>query len=185
VLLAGAPPPMDRMGSEVRAACTALKANVSSCQPQLAAEDVMDDAVKAAIADRGAIDLLVVDGDGLFMDCLSQGADAHAALRKCLDCAWEVTRAVTNHAFLLGQRGGQIIYVAPAPDAGQFAQAACAGLENLARTLSVEWARYEVSPVCIAPGMNTTAGEVAALCAYLASPAGAYFSGCLLDLRGP
>jgi hypothetical protein len=26
-------------------------------------------------------------------------------------------------------------------------------------------------------------GEVAALSAYLASPAGAYFSGCLLDLR--
>jgi len=29
-----------------------------------------------------------------------------------------------------------------------------------------------------------SAGELAALAAYLASPAGAYFSGCLLDLRG-
>ena len=39
--------------------------------------------------------------------------------------------------------------------------------------------------VAIAPGEGTPAGEVAALCAYLASPAGAYFSGCLLDLRAP
>jgi hypothetical protein len=38
--------------------------------------------------------------------------------------------------------------------------------------------------VTIAPGTETGAGEVAALSAYLASPAGAYFSGCLLDLRG-
>ncbi len=41
-----------------------------------------------------------------------------------------------------------------------------------------------ITAVTIAPGAATTAGEVAALTAYLASPAGAYFSGCLLDLRG-
>ena len=77
----------------------------------------------------------------------------------------------------------------PAPDADgaripRYADAARAGLENLARTLSIEWARYGITTVAIAPGEKTAASEVAALIAYLASPAGAYFSGCLLDLRG-
>jgi hypothetical protein len=39
--------------------------------------------------------------------------------------------------------------------------------------------------VTIAPGDSTSASELAALTAYLASEAGAYFSGCLLDLGGP
>ena len=64
------------------------------------------------------------------------------------------------------------------------AGAACAGLENLARTLSIEWARYAITLVTIAPGAQTSAGEVAAVTAFLASPAGAYYSGCLFDLRG-
>ena len=54
-----------------------------------------------------------------------------------------------------------------------------------ARTLSIEWARYGITVVAVAPGAETTREEVAALCAWLASPAGAYFSGCLLDLAGP
>jgi NAD(P)-dependent dehydrogenase (short-subunit alcohol dehydrogenase family) len=77
------------------------------------------------------------------------------------------------------------VYLAPSPAAGPQADAARAGLENLGRTLSTEWARYGITLVTIAPGETTATGEVAALCAYLASPAGAYFSGCLLDLRGP
>ncbi len=64
------------------------------------------------------------------------------------------------------------------------AKAARAGAENLARTLSVEWARHEITVVTIALGDVTAPGEAAALTAYLASPAGAYFSGCQLDLRG-
>jgi NAD(P)-dependent dehydrogenase (short-subunit alcohol dehydrogenase family) len=84
-----------------------------------------------------------------------------------------------------------VLYIAPPAGHGQsdgaalHAAAARAGLENLARTLSIEWARHGVTPVAIAPGPDSSAGEVAALVAYLASPAGSYFSGCLLDLRGP
>jgi NAD(P)-dependent dehydrogenase (short-subunit alcohol dehydrogenase family) len=135
-----------------------------------------------------------VDGAGLFALALAQGSDGHAALRACVDATWNATRAVVNHAFLVAPggdeerpagRGGRIVYLAPSADAGEHAEAACAGLENLARTLSIEWARYGITTVTIAPGAQTPAGEVAALTAYLASPAGAYFSGCLLDLRGP
>jgi NAD(P)-dependent dehydrogenase (short-subunit alcohol dehydrogenase family) len=167
--------------------------------------------VDAAVAELGSLDMLVVDGAALFTHGAADGkvvgaavgatdgkvveaaggaADgggAHRALRTCLDTTWNITRAVVNHAFLPADPGPsprRIVYLAPAAGAGESAGAALAGLENLSRTLSTEWARYGITVVTIAPGEMTAAGEVAALCAYLASPAGAYFSGCLLDLRG-
>src|SRR5207245_2178300 len=82
-----------------------------------------------------------------------------------------------------GGAGGRIVLLAPRPGAGPHAEAATAGIENLARTLSIEWARHSITAVAVAPGARTPAGELAAVTAYLLSPAGAYFSGCLLDLR--
>jgi NAD(P)-dependent dehydrogenase (short-subunit alcohol dehydrogenase family) len=157
-------------------AFTDLGARLRRCVPDAVEEGIVDDVVTAAAVELGSLGMLVVDGAGLFV----QGG-----LRVCLDATWNVTRAVVNTAFLPAQRAGRIVYLAPAPDAGEHSDAACAGLENLARTLSTEWARYGITVVTIAPGDGTRAGDVAALCAYLASPAGAYFSGCLLDLRGP
>jgi NAD(P)-dependent dehydrogenase (short-subunit alcohol dehydrogenase family) len=181
-------PPEGALGAAVAAACTALGARVSSCRPEAAEEAALDAGVAAVVEEAGRIDLLVVDGAGLFVHALAQAGDGHAALRGCMDAAWNATRAVVNGTFLPAPPSStarRIVYLAPAPDAGEYAPAACAGLENLARTLSVEWARHGITTVTIAPGAQTPAGEVAALTAYLASPAGAYFSGCLLDLRGP
>ncbi len=139
-------------------------------------------ALKDALADTDGIGTLVVDCAGAFAGA---GGDepggARESLRACLDLAWNVTHTVVNSAFLPGERGGRIVYLAPPADAGEHADAARAGLENLARTLSIEWARHAITTVAIAPG-PAPAQEVAALTAYLASPAGAYFSGCLLDL---
>jgi NAD(P)-dependent dehydrogenase (short-subunit alcohol dehydrogenase family) len=150
------------------------------------------------------------DADVLVVDAASSFASAPvrapgdpvsatgAALRHCLDDAWQASHAVANAAFLDAGRPGRIIYLAPRcrsllrpaaarPGAAEVgaghADAARAGLENLARTLSIEWARYAITTVALAPGPHTTPGEVASVVAYLASPAGAYFSGCQLDLR--
>jgi NAD(P)-dependent dehydrogenase (short-subunit alcohol dehydrogenase family) len=128
----------------------------------------------AVLAETGGIDMLVVDGASLF---------ASGGLGACLEGTWNATSAAVNDAFLPAARGGRIVYLAPAPGAGEQADAARAGLENLARTLSIEWARHEITVVTIAVGDSTTPGEAASLAAYLASPAGAYFSGCQLDLR--
>jgi NAD(P)-dependent dehydrogenase (short-subunit alcohol dehydrogenase family) len=166
------------LGGAVADACTRLGATVSACEPHTTDEQAMDDAVRGVLESAGGVDMLVLDGASLF----TSAQPGHAALRACLDTAWNVTRAVVNQAFLPDARGGRIVYLAPA--AGELVETARAGLENLARTLSVEWARYAINVVCVAPGASTAADEVATLCAYLASPAGAYFSGCELDLRG-
>lgn len=138
-------------------------------------EAQMERALASATAKSGGLDMLVVDGVASF---------ASGGLHACLENAWNATRAAVNHAILPAARGGRIVYLAPPPGAGEQVDAARAGLAPLARTLSVEWARHEIRVVTIALGNTTAAGEVAALTAYLASPAGAYFSGCLLDLRG-
>lgn len=178
LLIAGPPTPLR---SAVALAFSELGAQICTCLPDGDDEAASDQALTAALAEMGAIDVLVVDGAGLFEE------GAPTALRGCLDAAWNVTRAAVNHAFLPAQRGGRIVYLAPAPDAGPGAGAARSGLENLARTLSVEWARHDINTITIAPGGRGSpmpASEIAALTAYLASPAGAYFSGCLLDLGG-
>jgi NAD(P)-dependent dehydrogenase (short-subunit alcohol dehydrogenase family) len=195
LLLAGPPanasePACPARGTAVAEVCSELGASVARCWPisdqsALAAEAELDAEVARTVAQAGRIDLLAVDGAALF-DCgMVRGGNGHAALRACMDGAWNATRATVNHAFLqAAEPAGRVVYLAPAVDAGEYAPAACAGLENLARTLSTEWARYQITTVTIAPGAATAVGEVAALLAYLASPAGAYFSGCLLDLRG-
>jgi NAD(P)-dependent dehydrogenase (short-subunit alcohol dehydrogenase family) len=143
-------------------------------------EATVDAAVERMLGEVGSVELLAVDAS-----CVLPAGDARAALVGGLEASWNVTRALANRSLIPSGRGGRIVYVAPRPNAGEHAEAARAGLENLARTLSIEWARHAITPVAIAPGEDTTADEVAALVAYLASPAGAYFSGCELDLRGP
>jgi len=124
------------------------------------------------------VGLLVVDAAEIFV------ASPEDALRVSLEVSWEATQEVATAAFIEPGRPGRILYIAPAPDAGTHADGARAGLENLARTLSIEWARYAITTVAIALGSQTADAEVVTLLAYLASPAGAYFSGCQLDLRG-
>jgi hypothetical protein len=169
MLVAG--PPTAPFAGAIAQAFLDLGARPSICLPD--GEDELT--IDAAVAQEVPIDMLVVDGAALF---------GRGGLRACLDAAWNVTRAVVKLAFLPDERGGRIVYLAPAPDAGEHAMAARAGLENLARTLSVEWARHDINVIAIAPGLTTTTAELAALTAFLASPAGIYFSGCLLDLGG-
>lgn len=184
----------DSFARAVASTCAQLGAGVSPWRSQ----DPVD----------AQIDLLVVDAAGAFALVGAGASDGRAAvggardaLRVCLDGAWEASRTVANAAFIEPGRAGRIVYLAPASTAApgpsldpsapaqpaqsaEYADAARAGLENLSRTLSIEWARYGITLVTIAPGDRTSTGEVAAVTAFLGSPAGAYFSGCLFDLRG-
>jgi NAD(P)-dependent dehydrogenase (short-subunit alcohol dehydrogenase family) len=108
-------------------------------------------------------------------DVLIHGATAAGGIRAALDQTWDAIRA-----HMLPPEPGLIVLLTPPRD-GAHAEAARAGLENLARTLSIEWARYAIRPVTIHQGADPHA--TAELVAFLASSAGAYYAGCAFTLR--
>ncbi len=169
----------------VSEACGALGARVATFAPDAVDEEATATRLRQSASALGGAEILVNDAAGLFAAAIARGDDGVAALRESVDASWNATRAVARGLFLPGESGGRAINLAPPPDAGPHADAARAALVNVARTLSIEWARHAITTVTISPGAGTDAGGIAALVAYLASPAGAYFSGCELDLRGP
>jgi NAD(P)-dependent dehydrogenase (short-subunit alcohol dehydrogenase family) len=128
--------------------------------------------------DRAPLHGLLYDATPAF------GEGGEEALRAAVDGAWAAVRAVAVGALIpaASDVARKIVLVAPPVVAGPFARAAAAALENLARTLSVEWARYGITAVAVVPGTATTPGELAELVCFLVSPAGDYFSGCRIDL---
>ena len=134
-----------------------------------------EDDVKDWAAGIAPLHALVFDSAPTFADGGHEGLDA------ALEAAWVATRGVATGA-LIPAGAGKVLLIAPPAVERSFAGAARAGLENLARTLSVEWARYGVTAVTIAPGARTTDDELAELVCFLVSVAGEYFTGCLFEL---
>ena len=190
------------IGAAASAALLALGARVAvvelgACDDPAQAETDAREAFAAALEALGGCDALIVDGEGLF-----GGEGGAAALLAGPAACWNAARAAAELAFLprgpaidgpesegegaaAGEDGGGGRILLVAPGRGEHAAAASAALENLARTLSIEWARHGITTVALAPGRETALEEIATLLAYLCSPAGDYFSGCLLALRGP
>jgi NAD(P)-dependent dehydrogenase (short-subunit alcohol dehydrogenase family) len=155
----------ERFGTAAARACAALGAEVVALAADL-------EPAAAALADRAnRVEALVVDAS----------APDHGPPASALDEVWDAVRAVANAAMIPHEHGGKIVLVAPPP--GEAAAApARAALENMARTLSIEWARYGIRAVAIHPGAPTDEESVAGLVAFIASEAGDYLSGCVLDL---
>jgi hypothetical protein len=125
-----------------------------------------DDAIEARLRELGA-----VPGKDVLVHQASEGG------RAALDEAWDAIRA-----HMLPPSRALIVLLAPPPGDAD-AEAARAGLENLARTLSIEWARYDIRPVTILRGSGSEPHTMAELVAFLASKAGAYYAGCAFTLR--
>ncbi len=134
-----------------------------------------DEAALAAAEALGPVDAVVCDARAEF------GAGGYDGLRAALDGAFVAARSVLVTAFRATGRG-RVVLIAPPPGAGEHAGPTRAGLENLARTLGTEWARYCVSITAILPADATTDAEVSDLVAFLASDAGGYYTGCALTL---
>ena len=113
-------------------------------------------------------------GDDVLIHCAEAPEDADG-VRRALDDAWDAIRA-----HKLPPSPGLIILLSP-PNANPHAEAARSGLENLARTLSIEWSRHAIRVVTIHQAGD--ASQTAELAAFLASPAGAYYAGCAFTLR--
>lgn len=122
---------------------------------------------------------------GLVYDAASAFAGGgEVTLQGALEQAWSAVHAVAVGALIEAAGPGKIVLVAPRADAGPLAGAAAAALENLARTLSVEWARYAITATAVVPGPTAGDEALAELVCFLVSSAGDYFSGCRFDLRG-
>ena len=103
-----------------------------------------------------------------------------------LDQAWPVIQAAAAEAFIPAGAPAvgttrKVLLIGPRPGLAD-AEPTRAALENLARTLSVEWARYGIVVATIAPGTATSEEELATLVAFLCSRAGHYYSGCRFSL---
>ena len=161
----------DNRTSHLAATLSGLGADVR----HLDADALDEDAVAAAAEALPRAAVLVCDAGAAM-----RGAGA-AGLRASVEGSWIATRAIVN-AHLAPAGYGKVILVAPRPADGLDGAAAGAALENLARTTGVEWARLGIRVVAVRP-RDVTSDEALAQCvAYLASPAGDYFSGCVLDL---
>jgi NAD(P)-dependent dehydrogenase (short-subunit alcohol dehydrogenase family) len=138
--------------------------------------DVDEEQVGAWARARAPLHGLVHGAGGTF------GSGGEAALLTTLDRAWAAVREVAVGALIEAEYPGKVVVLAPRSGAGPLSDAARAGLENLTRTLSVEWARYAVSAVLVAPGAGTPDSEIAMLIPFLVSEAGDYLSGCRFEL---
>ena len=128
------------------------------------------DAVGARLRALGA-----GEGTDVLVHAAARPRDADG-VRAALDEAWDAIRAT-----MLPPGPGLIVLLAPAPG-GAHRAAARAGLENMARTLSIEWAQHDIRVTAVQPGAATPPEQVANLVAYLASPGGDYFSGCAFSM---
>ena len=127
---------------------------------------------------------------------------------------WLMTHAVATKAFIPEGRGGKVLSVTLSPHNGMpgmiHSGAARAAVENMMRGLAIEWARFGIKLVALAAGqfdtetlrtkypremVETVASTVplqrlgteeewAWLVAYLASPAGDFFSGTTVTMDG-
>jgi len=117
-----------------------------------------------AVLDRfGTIDVLINNAGGQFpttAESLS-AKGFHAVVRNNLVGTWAMTHAVATRAMIPKKRGrivNVIANVARGFPGMVHTGAARAGVDNLTKTIAVEWAVYGIRANAIAPGVIVTSG---------------------------
>ncbi|MEV0276799.1 SDR family oxidoreductase [Streptomyces sp. NPDC050610] len=205
------PEPLEEVRAELAAAgadCLALPADIRD-------EEQVAQVVERTVEAYGRIDVLVNNAGGQFTAPAEEITPKgwRAVHRLAVDAAWDVTRQVALRA-MLPQRSGVVFFIAFSPRRGipgmVHATAARAAVENLAAGLCLEWSRYGIRTVCVAPGTIATDGldvaysdaeraqweqavplgrlgrpeDVSGVISFLASPGGAYVSGTTVVVDG-
>jgi citronellol/citronellal dehydrogenase len=179
-------------------------------------EDQVERMVDAVLERHGRIDLLVNNAGGQFLAPAESITPKgfRTVIRLNVEGTWLVTHAVATRAMIPSGRGGKVFSVTLSPHNGMpgmaHSGAARAAVENLMRTLAVEWARFDIRLLALAAGQFATQTmltkyplaivervahtiplqrlgterEFAWLVAYLASPAGDFFSGAVITMDG-
>ncbi len=178
-------------------------------------DEAVDRLMDGVLERHGRIDLLVNNAGGQFLSPAE--AISSKGFRTVIELnvqgTWQMTHAAATKAFI-PQESGKVVSLTVSPHQGfpgmVHTGAARAAVENMMRTLSVEWARFGIRTVAVAVGqfdtetlrtkypkavVDNVAGtvplgrlgseeELAWLVAYLASPAGDFYSGCVITIDG-
>ena len=197
---------------ETVALCEGDRASAAVCD--IREEEQVHALVDDVVERHGRIDTLVNNAGGQYMtpaeDISLKGFET--VVRLNLIGTWLMTHAVAVKS-MIPNGGGKVISVTLSPHHGlpgmAHSSAARAAVENLTRVLSIEWARHQIRLTALAAGHFETEAiqkypkpvaenvartvplqrlgqpeEHAWLVAYLASPAGDYYSGTVLTLDG-
>lgn len=149
--------PLDEVAALVAAAgrkCLTVAADV---------RDEVTELVDQALAAFGRVDVLVNGAGGQFIapaeDISVNGW--RAVHRLAVESAWNLTREVATRS-MIPNRSGLVVFVAFSPRRGipgmVHATSARAAVENLAAGLALEWSRYGIRSVAVAPGTILTDG---------------------------
>ncbi|HEY1285911.1 MAG TPA: SDR family oxidoreductase [Solirubrobacterales bacterium] len=164
---------------------------------------------------HGRLDVLVNNAGGQFMAPAESITPKgfRTVIELNVQGTWQMTHAAATRAFI-PQGAGKVLSVTLSPHHGMpgmvHSGAARAAVENMMRTLAVEWARFGIRTCALAAGQFATetlltkypqvvvdnlersiplgragrAEELAWLVAYLASPAGDFVSGTTITIDG-
>jgi citronellol/citronellal dehydrogenase len=182
--------------------------------------DIRDEAAVESLVDgvlerHGRLDVLVNNAGGQFLSPAE--AISPKGFRTVIELnvqgTWQMTHAAATKAFI-PQRSGKVVSVTLSPHNGMpgmvHSGAARAAVENMMRTLSIEWSRFNIKLCAVAAGQFDTEvlrtkypkevgenvartvplgrlgrpEEMAWLIAFLASPAGDFLSGAVLTIDG-
>jgi citronellol/citronellal dehydrogenase len=205
------PEPLDQAVEEIEAA----GGRAEAVPMDIREEDAVEQLFEGLLARHGQVDVLVNNAGGQFLSPAE--AISPKGFRTVVELnvtgTWLMTHAAATRAFI-PQRAGKVISVTLSPHNGMpgmvHSGAARAAVENMMRTLAVEWSRFNIRLCAVAAGQFDTEtlrtkypreivenvsrtvplgrlgteSEMAWLIAYLASPGGDFFSGTVITIDG-
>jgi citronellol/citronellal dehydrogenase len=185
-----------------------------SFQLDIRETEKIEELAKMIRSESGKLDILINNAGGQFpspaKDLSKNGWNA--VINTNLNGTWFVTQAMANH-FFIKQKYGSIVNIVLNNFRGipgmAHSGAARAGVENLSKTLAIEWVKENIRINCVAPGIIKSSGlenyppelvaqvsknipmkrlgtteEVANLVLYLSSPMANYITGETIYIDG-
>lgn len=201
-------PAAAQIAADTGGACSAVTCDIRE-------PEQVEAMVDAVLARHGALDVLINNAGGQFPSpALSMSRNGFdAVIRNNLSGTFYVTQQVAKKAMVPDKRGGAIVNVIANIYRGfagmAHTGAARAGVDNLTKSLAVEWASHNIRINAVAPGIIMTSGmkqyppelvkqsrktipfkrlgtpeEVAEPIVFLASKGASYVSGATLYIDG-